>query len=269
MKIKILNKQLKDNSVLVHTIIGILAGYFLLHPITMVIYGFEISNTAITLRTILEAFRDRFIHAFYFHMMPMAIAFIVIGGIAGLIFGLYFRRIRRQDHEIQIQQHQLKKSIGSIIKNGENEGVEFKKSFRYDSRIGNPVKSIEDLVIHSVAGFLNVKGGILIIGVDKDCRIKGLADDYFSLGKKSREGFEKKFMEVISTKLGIDICSLVHMAFHEIGDMEICSVYVEKSHRPVYFMEGEKPVFYVRTGIVTKPLNTKETVDYLKINEQL
>lgn len=259
---------LKDKPVLVHTVIGILAGYFLLHPITMVIYWFEISNSPITLKSILDVFTERFMHAFYLHMMPMSMSFIVIGGVFGLSSGLYFKKIRNQGQKIQIQQNQLKESIRSIIKTGENENVEFKKSFRYDSRIGHPEKSMEVLIMHSVAGFMNGKGGILIIGVDKDGHIKGLADDYFSLGIKSREGFEKRFLEVIASKLGSDICPFAHLIFHDIGDMEICSVYIEKAHRPVYIREGENTVFYLRTGNITKTLNTQGTVEYLKIRER-
>jgi hypothetical protein len=263
-KNKILIRRLKDKSILIHTVIGIVAGYFLLHPITMVIYWFEISNSPVSIKSIMDAFAARFVHAFYLHMMPMSLIFIIIGGIAGLCSGLYFMRIRKQGREIQMQQFQLKESIRSITKNGENENVEFRRSFRYDFRIGHPKKSLEDIVMNSVAGFMNAKGGILVIGVDKDGHIKGLADDYFSLGKKSKEGFEKKFVEVLVSKLGPDICSFVHLAFHEIGDMEICSVYIEKAHRPVYIREGERTVFYLRTGITTKSLNTQETVNYLK-----
>jgi hypothetical protein len=259
--------QLKNKPVLIHSLIGILAGYFLLHPITMVIYWFEISDNTITLKSIMDAFAERFMHAFYLHMMPMSLVFIVIGGVFGLSSGLYFRKIRKQGQEIQMQQRQLKDSIRSIIKNGENEHVEFKRSFRYDYRIGHPEKSMEDLVTHSVAGFMNARGGILIIGVERDGHIKGLADDFFSLGRKTREGFERRFTEAISSKLGSDICSFAHITFHEIGDMEICSVYIEKAHRPVYIREGENTVFYLRTGNVTKPLNTQETVEYLRIRE--
>jgi len=258
-----------DRPVFIHTLIGILAGYFLLHPITMVIYWFEISNSPITFKSILDAFAERFIHAFYLHMMPMSLVFIIIGGVFGLSSGLYFKKIRNQGQKIQIQQNQLKESIRSIIKNGENEIVDLRRSFRYDHRIGHPEKTMEVLTMHSVAGFMNAKGGILIFGVDKDGHIKGLADDYFSLGRKTREGFEKRFSETIAAKLGSDVCSLVHLAFHEIGDMEICSVYIEKAHRPVYIREGENTIFLLRIGNGHKPLNTQETVEYLKKEHQL
>lgn len=187
--------QHKNRHVFIHTAIGVAIGYFLLHPITMVIYWFQTNDVSVTLQNVTEAFNKAFIHAFYLHMMPMSLAFIIIGGIIGLSSGLYLRIILNQGRKIQIQQNHLSESIKSIIKNGENENVEFKKSFRYDYRIGHLEKSIEDIVMRSVAGFLNMKGGILIIGVDMDGHINGLTDDYFSLGRKSREGLNNAMVD--------------------------------------------------------------------------
>lgn len=200
------NMKLKDKTILIHTLIGILTGYFLLHPATMVIYWFEISGSTLTFKNVLEAFSERFTHAFHLHMIPMSLAFIIIGGIFGLMSGLYSRKIHKQGQKIQVQQKQLKEGIRSIISHGENENVEFKRSFRYDHRIGQPKRSMEDIFIHSVAGFMNAKGGIIIIGVDTYGHIKGLADDYFSLGEKSRKGFEKRFVEALSSRLASDVC---------------------------------------------------------------
>jgi sigma-B regulation protein RsbU (phosphoserine phosphatase) len=122
---QILIRPFKVNPVLIHTAIGIVAGYFLLHPITMVIYWFEISNTRVTFNEILEAFVERFMHAFYVHMMPMSLAFIVIGGLSGLGSGLYFRKIRNQkeqlkflnekkDHYLSIINHDLETASSYI-----------------------------------------------------------------------------------------------------------------------------------------------------------
>jgi len=256
------------NPLIIHAIIGVLSGFFLLHPITMVIYWFEFNQTDFTFQNLIQAFSERFFHAFHLHMMPMSFVFIVLGGFTGLGSGLYFRKIRKQGHQIQVQKQQFDEGIQSIIRNGENQHVGFKKSFRYDYRVGNPNKSLEDLIVRSIAGFMNANGGILVIGVDYDGQITGLADDYFSLGKKDRKGFEQRLMRVIGTKLGSDLSLLVRAAFHEINNREICSVHIEKANRPVYVRERENTVFYLRTGNVTKPLNTRETVEYLKANSK-
>lgn len=263
-KAKILIGKIIHNYVLIHSLTGIAVGYFLLHPITMVIYWFEINQNSFTLNGIVQAFVERFAHAFYLHMMPMSVAFAFIGGIMGLVSGLYFAKVRKQDQKIQSQRYQLKESIQSIIRNGENEKVEFKSSLRYDFRKGQPNKILEEVIAKSIAGFMNADGGMLLIGVDDRGYLLGLDNDYVTLGKQNRDGFEQRLMLVIADKLGTDICPLIHVTFHMITDWEVCSIYIEKSHRPVYIREGENPVFYLRTGNITKSLNTQETVEYLK-----
>lgn len=259
--------KLKANYALIHSLIGIAVGYFLLHPITMVIYWFEINQNNFTLSNIVQAFVERFAHAFYLHMMPMSVAFAFIGGIMGLGSGLYFSKVRKQDRKIQSQRYQLKESIQSIIRNGENEKVEFKSSLRYDFKKGQPNKALEDVIAKSIAGFMNADGGMLLIGVDDRGYLLGLDNDYVTLGKQNRDGFEQRLMLVIAARLGADVCRLLHVSFHQIADWEVCSVYIEKAHRPIYIREGENPVFYLRTGNITKSLNIQETVEYLKIRK--
>lgn len=264
-KRKISFRKLKDKPVVFHIIVGILLGYFLLHPFTMVIYWFEMSGTRLTFRTVLEAMTERFIHAFYLHMIPMSIVFAIIGGLTGLISGMQLKIMKDQQQKIESQNYQLQESIQSIILNGESEKVEFKSSFRFDYKKSQVNKTLEDVVIKTMAGFMNAQGGILILGVDDRGKPLGLNYDYYSLVKQNRDGFEQKLMQVISDKLGTDLCPFIHINFHEISENEICSVYIEKAHRPVFIQEAGNTIFYVRTGNSTKPLNTMETVEYLKI----
>jgi hypothetical protein len=49
---------------------------------------------------------------------------------------------------------------------------------------------------------------------------------------------------------------------------EICTLYVEPSFRPVYFNEDNRILFFLRTGNVTNPLTTSETVEYLQNSER-
>lgn len=109
-------RRITESSVFIHTVAGGLLGYFALHPVTMFIYWFKINNANITLQSVLDASRDGVIRAFHLNMMPMALAFAVIGSIAGFAPGLYFRRIRRQEKEIKIKQGQLNETLGELEK---------------------------------------------------------------------------------------------------------------------------------------------------------
>ena len=109
-------RRITESSVFIHTAAGGLLGYFVLHPGTMFIYWFKINNANITLRSLLDASSEGIIRAFHLNMMPMSLAFAVIGSIAGLAPGLYFRKIRRQEQEINGQQYQLNETLGKLKK---------------------------------------------------------------------------------------------------------------------------------------------------------
>lgn len=151
-----------------------------------------------------------------------------------------------------------------LIEKGENEKVEFKSSLRYDYRQIKTNKNLEDVILKSIAGFLNSNGGTLIIGVNDYGEILGLSNDYWSLKIKSKDGFEQRLMLIISNTFGKDICSKIHLIFHTIQDKEICSIRIDHSKRPVYIKESNQTTFFLRTGNVTNPLSTSETVEYLE-----
>lgn len=248
--------------------IGAVAGYFLLHPVSMVIYWFEFNDTPVLLNQALEIFIDRLSYAFNMQMFPMAMAFAIIGGLLGLGPGLFVRSIKKKQFKILGSEKLLQKSIPSLINEGENEFVEFKPSLRYDYRQVKTDKNMEEAMLRSIAGFLNANGGVILIGVNNTGEVTGLDNDYWSLKNKNSDGFQKRLMLVISNRLGSDICVKVHVSFHQIEFKEICSLFIEPSHRPVYINEGNRTVFNLRTGTITSPLTTSETLEYLSTRNQ-
>lgn len=90
-------RRITESSVLIHKAAGGLLGYFVLHPSLWLYNWFNINNTRVTLQTVLDALSDGVIRAFHLNMMPMSLVFITIGSIAGLVPGLYFRKIRCQE----------------------------------------------------------------------------------------------------------------------------------------------------------------------------
>jgi hypothetical protein len=264
---KISDRIRNVNPVALHVVIGAVAGYFLLHPISMVIYWFEFNEVQLTFNQFLEVFFERLTHAFHPRMIIMALIFAAIGGFLGLGPGLFLKSIKQQQHELKGREKLLQKSIPILIKEGVGQYVEFKSSLRYDYRQAKSVKSIEDITISSIAGFLNSKGGMMLFGVDNEGNILGLSNDYWTLKKKNQDGFQQQVMNIVSSKLGRDQCSNIHITFHEVQSKEICSLTIESSNRPVYVSDGNRTVFYLRTGNVTNSLTTKETVEYLSLRQ--
>lgn len=254
----------RNKPVILHILIGMVSGYFLLHPFSMVIYWFEFNDTPVLLSKFMEIFLSRLSYAFNLEMFPMAAAFAVIGGLLGLGPGLFIRSIKIKQSRIRGGEKLLQKSIPSLINEGENQFVEFKPSLRHDYRQVKTSKNLEDYVVKSIAGFLNADGGILIIGIDSEGKVLGLQNDYWSLKKKNKEGFHQRIITLVSSKLGKDLSTYIHVTFHMLGANEICSLSIEPANRPVYINEGHDTGFYLRTGNITNSLTTSETVEYLK-----
>jgi len=201
-------------------------------------------------------------------MLEMGFYFTLLGGLLGFGSGLYYRSITRKNLLLQKQERELRRNVLSLIEGGESEKVEFKSSLRWDFKMGNVNKELERSVLKSIAGFLNVQGGTLIIGVGDNGDITGIEKDCNTFKRKSRDGFEQCIVQLISNYLGTDLCSQVHMMFHHVGGKEVCRVYLEPSPRPVYLQNGKDVRYYLRTGNSTRELNVEEAMHYITDHEK-
>lgn len=254
----------KNKELILHSFIGLLTGYFIIHPVSMAIYWFEENNVAFSIIQVKNIISEILVHSFSLHMMPMSVAYSILGIIVGLVSGLYYTSIKKKNLLLYGKKQLLQQSIPSLIASGETEFVEFKSSLRHDYRQVKTDKNLEHVILKSLAGFLNANGGILIIGVNDYGEILGLENDYWTLKKKNKDGFQQRLITLISNEFGKDICPRIHIDFHQIERYEICSILIEPSSRPVYFNQGNRTIFFLRTGNVTNSLTTSETVKYLQ-----
>jgi predicted HTH transcriptional regulator len=70
-------------------------------------------------------------------------------------------------------------SVAQLLAAGEGDVVEFKSTLRTNLHTGQPDERIQLSVLKTIAGFLNAGGGTLVIGVDDDENVLGLAADAF------------------------------------------------------------------------------------------
>jgi hypothetical protein len=92
-----------------------------------------------------------------------------------------------------------------------------------------------------------------------------LEKDYQTLKKPNQDGFEQSIMTAISTNLGADLCSLVHVLFHVIDHKDICRLIISPAHRPVFLTQNGTPKLFVRTGGATRDLNIQEALEFVQI----
>lgn len=167
---------------------------------------------------------------------------------------------------VHIASGQLKVlDISYLLKEGEGFSTEFKESLRYDRRRKMVSKELERVVMKTIVAFLNTKGGTLLIGVSDEGNVVGLENDYNSLPKKNRDGFENHLSQLIKTMIGLPFTKYVSTRFETIDGKEVSMVSVTESHRPAYLHNNDqREDFFVRIGNSTQPFSMSETEEYIK-----
>ncbi|MFI3188411.1 AAA family ATPase [Crenothrix sp. D3] len=187
-----------------------------------------------------------------------------IGAMIGLLSMVLYKVIRGRIIHIEYLKTELEKDLPSIIRQGEGPYLEFKSSLRWDMAESRINRSLEGVILKTLAGFLNSHvGGTLLIGIADNGEIIGLEKDYSTLKKPNQDGFEQSLMTAISANLGADLCHFVHVLFHVIDDKEVCRLIVSPSTRPVFLEQSNTPKFFVRTGGATRDLNIQEALDFI------
>jgi len=258
------NKLVDKKTVILHAIIGVIIFYFIFHPLTMVVYWYEFNAEPLTFTSFLNVLNHRIEHSFSYRMLDMSLIFMLMGGVTGLIFGMYKLNNKKLNKHIQLLNNDLLK----LINQGENQFVELKSSIRYDFRQKTTNLDLEIVIAKTIVGFMNAKGGKLIIGVNDDGEILGIEKDYKTLKQQNTDGFEQKIYEIISKYIGKEYCFYCTVYFHHLDKKAICVIAIDEVTEPVYLLKGKDTLFYIRTGNSTKPLTIKEAFHYIKMEKE-
>lgn len=249
----------KYRVVALHSAIGAVLGVVVLHPLTKAVYWFEFRDRmGVDADSLWFFLWHRLESAFSFEMWPMTFIFGLIGSGIGLAFAYYHMALLRKQRTILSLEHELSEDLPSLIKSGESERLEFKSSVRWDFRLERANKALESIIAKSIAGFMNHNGGSLLVGINDAGEIIGLQNDYKTFKHKNRDGFELFINDLVETRLGGELCTLVHCSFHELNGKDICRVFIDTSSVPVYVQDGKVARYYLRTGNGTRELDARE-----------
>jgi len=153
--------------------------------------------------------------------------------------------------------------LDSLIINGENERCEFKSSLRWDYEKNEINTKLQYLVIKTIVGFLNTKGGILLIGIDDKGQVVGIEKDINSIKKRNADGFKLTIDNLISQYIGKGFHNSIEIKILKYKNHEICAVRVEKSLSPAFYKENNKNLFFIRSQSSTLELDAMETHNYI------
>lgn len=145
------------------------------------------------------------------------------------------------------------------IKLGESKKREFKQTFNIDIQTNKQEDHIKIACIKTIAGFLNVDGGTLFIGVDDNSDIVGLEKE---VGKnKVWKNIDKYVLGVknsLKSKLGLDAVQLCDFQTFQVKGKEILKINCKRSNKPVYLNKE----IYLRVGPSTEKLDTPDIVSW-------
>jgi ATP-dependent Lon protease len=157
-----------------------------------------------------------------------------------------------------------KKGTKELMGEGESQYVEFKATARWNLHIGDKDKALELGVAKSVAGFMNSRGGTLLIGVNDEGQPVGLEKDFSTINRHDRDGFENWLTGLLETTLGKPAVANTEVSFETIEGHDVCRIDVSPAREPVFVHRTDETDLYVRLNNSTRLLNTSEALEYVR-----
>jgi len=134
------------------------------------------------------------------------------------------------------------------------------------------------IIAKTIAGFLNAKGGTLIIGIleNKDGgldKVVGIEQEYNKLKDKTPDGYHRRITENIiqkyfETKIFNNFSTLFDIKTQMREKKTVCLITVRPAKEPVFIqIKGKDSIFYVRIGGRTQHIkDSQEIMEYCNEN---
>jgi len=182
-------------------------------------------------------------------VLAMALAWLLLGQ------GVLLRKALTYSGHSQDSEEALLQTIAQ----GENAGLEFKSTLRWNLKTDKPGKEIELACMKTIVAFLNSEGGTLMVGVEDDGNILGIEADNFS----NEDKFFLHFNNLIKQHIGLEHSKYIRFSIKRIQSYSVLVVDCQKSNKPVFLKDKEDEDFYVRVGPGTRKLSTREVLKSL------
>lgn len=147
-----------------------------------------------------------------------------------------------------------------IIREGENEKVEFKSTLRYNLHTGKFGREIEHAAMKTIAAFLNSWGGILLVGVSDEKDITGIDADKF----ESDDRAMLHLTNMVKERLGEHFMQFINCAVEPMDQGRVMRIDVSPANKPAYLNYNNEEYFYVRTGPSTSEMKPSRIYDYIE-----
>ncbi|GEM_PF-2111577 len=157
-------------------------------------------------------------------------------------------------------------SLTLLLKNEESSSFELKSSLRWDYVDNKINKELEKVIAKTLVGFLNTKGGVLLVGISDSKEVLGLEKDMLTLPKPDSDGLQQLLVSIITNYIGVEFTSFTKIAFLKFSGKIILKIDIEKASSPVFLKDSNRKEFYIRAGNTTRPLDIEEAYHYIARN---
>ena len=170
----------------------------------------------------------------------------------------------------------IKKKIEEYVDNEENQFLEKKRTWIFDFKRFKEKGEVEKnenitfKIIKTIAGFMNARGGCLIIGVkdsmdmsENEDVVGGIEQEIKLLFKNSEDNFIKQINEKILSLTGESFINLYTLRVHQIRQKKILVIRVLQSKKKVFIRElsgnnRANKLFFIRKDNFTTELHGPE-----------
>jgi predicted HTH transcriptional regulator len=163
-------------------------------------------------------------------------------------------------------------TLEEALKVRESRFVEFKGSLYWDIKRNEYVEERKLDVLKSIAGFLNVTGGTLFIGVLEEAdsiSVRGLNENLARVAG-STDRLQLMLRDLITTRIGYEFSPLITDGLEEKDGTPYWRITIAESPEPAFVRwklpneQKEQKKFYVREGPRTSDLDNESTWHYIK-----
>jgi hypothetical protein len=148
----------------------------------------------------------------------------------------------------------------ALVEQGENATIEFKSTLRVNLHTGQNDPKIELAILKTIAAFLNMSGGTLVIGVTDDGDPIGIEADKFV----NEDKMYLHLVNLIKERIGPSSMMYIHPRFDDYQNARVMVVDCTAAKSPVFVKDGPIERFFVRTGAATTELTASQMHDFVK-----
>ncbi len=155
-------------------------------------------------------------------------------------------------------------STEQLLIREESRVVEYKQTARWNVREQRRDKTMEQVVVKTVAGMLNDRGGTLLIGVTDNGESVGLDDDYAQVTPPNADAYVNWLDTLFDNSLGHSGSNRLTIRIDQIDHRDICRIDVPASSRPIWVKSKDgSNILYQRRNNSTRQVPPTEVETFI------